>query len=129
MGLVNFNNNVTNLNIIHTKRDYVEANINVLGTVGRATATGVNKTVFDYYNFATNSFRLVDGRLKSDHTSYSTTPVATEPVATTPATTPTTSDSEYDDVPKTSDNRFNPLWLVGIAALCMAGSYSLKKEQ
>lgn len=127
MGLVNFNNNVTNLNIIHTKRDYVEATINVLGTLGRATATGVNKTVFDYYNFSEGAFKLVDGRLKSDHTTYSTAPVAAAPAATAPAAT-TTNDSEYDSVPKTADSRFNPLWLMGIALICLAGSYTLKKE-
>lgn len=130
MCVVNFNNNVTNLNVIHTKRDYVEATINVLGTVGRATATGVNKTVFDYYNFATNAFKLVDGRLKSDSTSYSSTPVASAPAETAPAaTTTTTSGSEYDDVPKTADTRLNPLWLVGISAICLVGCYRLRKEK
>lgn len=128
MCVVNFNNNVTNLNIIHTKRDYVEANINVLGTVGWASANGVNKAVFNYYNFAEGAFKLVDGRLKSDHTSYSTTPVATAPTTPAPAATTATADSEYDDVPKTADNRFNPIWLLGIAVACMSGSYFLKKE-
>ena len=34
---------------------------------------------------------------------------------------------KYDDVPKTADSRFNPLWLVGLAAVCFAGSLGIKK--
>jgi 3-oxoacyl-ACP reductase-like protein len=67
----------------------------------------------------------VEGTLKTADTNYSKTPSA----APAPApSTPSAPSGEYDDVPKTADMRFNPLWLVAMSVACFAGCYILKKE-
>lgn len=136
--LCNFNNNVSNLEIINSKGELLESTVAVAGTVDHVKAYGRSYTHFELYNFAANTFYMASGNLKTDAANFSTTPTATATPAptaapaetTTPSTTTSTNSSssgEYDDVPKTNDIRFNPLWLVGIAAICFVGSYELKK--
>lgn len=129
----NFNNNVSYLEITNTDADNIEATVFVVGTVDHAKSVGATKTHFELYNFVASSFTLHDGALYTKQEQCSQTPIVAtpEPVApTVPATpsTPSTPSSELDEVPKTADIRFNPLWLVGVAAVCLAGSYALKKE-
>lgn len=117
--VVNFNNNVKNLYLLSSSVVAPLATINVLGTcdvydVENSTAA---------YSFAKNTLRVLNGNLVTDVKNYS----FTAPATTTD--TPSTSDGEYDDVPKTSDNRFNPLWLVGLAAVCFLGSYGVRKTK
>lgn len=127
---VNFNNNVSYLEIIRDGADNLEATVRVVGTVGHAKAYDKNKTYFEWYDFAEGSFYSEKNSLFTDPSQRSATPAVTTPVTTpavTPSVTPST-DSEYDAVPKTGDSRFNPLWLVGIAAACLAGGFVIKKR-
>ena len=154
-GLCNFNNNVSYLEVINTKGEHLEATIAIAGTLDHVKAYGKSYTHYELYNFPANTFYMASGTLKTDSSNFSSTPSATatatpaptaapatttdtsttDTSATNTSTTETTtstnsaSSSEYDDVPKTSDIRFNPLWLVGIAAICFVGSYELKKER
>lgn len=121
---INFNKNVSYLEIIREGADNLEATVRVLGTVGHAKAYDKSKTYFEWYDFAENSFYSVKNSLHTDPSLRSATPSTTAPV-TTPSTTPS---GEYDAVPKTGDVRFNPLWLVGLAGVCLAGSYVVKKK-
>lgn len=120
--ITNFNSNVKNLSLLSEKYDLLYATVAVAGTCDHVTASGKSYKHFELYNFTANSLRIENGQLNTPAENYSKTPSA----ATTPTTTTTTS-GEYDDVPKTGDTRFNPLWLVGLAALCFAGSYGVKK--
>lgn len=130
--LVQINNNVNNLEIISSKGDYLHATAAVTGTTDHVKAYSPNYTHFELYNFTAGSLSVVEGALKTAETAYSKTPVATNTIPAAPATstpaTPDTSSGEYDDVPKTADNCFNPLWLVAMAALCFTGSILLRKE-
>ena len=130
----NFNNNVKTLKMLSERHDTLAANIAVAGTLDHLYAAGKNYTHFEFYNFAENTLRIEDGFLKTDASNYSTAPVAATPApeaaagAPAPAAPAAPSD-EYDEVPKTADIRFNPLWLVGMGMVCFAGSYVLKKEK
>lgn len=122
---INLNNNVSYLEIIREGADGLEATVRVLGTVGHAKAYDKSQTYFEWYDFVENSFYSVKNSLYTDPSQRSATPSTTTTV-TTPATT--TPAGEYDAVPKTGDSRFNPLWLVGIATVCFAGSYVVKRK-
>ncbi len=132
--VANFNNNVGTLRILEEREDLLHATIAVVGTVDHLYAGGKNYKHYEFYNFEANSLRIDKGSLKTDASKYSTTPTAATPAPTTPSapaggTTGNAGTSgEYDDVPKTADVRFNPLWLAGIAAVCMIGAYKLKEE-
>lgn len=134
-----FNNNVQNLEIIKPKADLLEATVSVAGTVDHLKGYGSGYTHYELYNFAANSLFIENGSLKTDKSKFSNTPVAAEPTpaptavpvapSTPVTTTPSTPSDAYDDVPKTNDIRFNPLWFVGMAALSLAGACYLKKEK
>lgn len=129
----NFNNNVSYLEVINSDGDKIEATIYVGGTVDHAKSVGTNKTHFDLYSFQTGTFNMHDGALYTKQEQCSQTPPAaatTAPAApATPSTPSTSAGSEYDDVPKTADARFNPLWLIGMAVVCFAGGLALRKEK
>lgn len=110
---VNFNNNVKVLNLASSGTVQPQGDINVLGTCNELHIENSSNA----YSFQKDSLRIRDGKLASDVNSFSFTA----------PTTPSTSDGEYDDVPKTSDIRFNPLWLVAFAAVCFAGSVGIRK--
>lgn len=126
----NFNNNVSYLEIINSDDYNIEATVNVVGTVDHAKSTGLTKTHFDLYSFAAGSFTMHDGALYTKQDQCSQTPPAAATTApATPSAPSTSTGNEYDDVPKTADVRFNPLWLVGLAVVCFAGGLALRKEK
>lgn len=118
--IANLNNNVKNVNIINSKGDLLEASVAVVGTCDHIVASGKSYKHFEHYNFKANTLYVEKGVLKTAAENYSKTPSATN-------TTPSTPSSEYDDVPKTADARFNPLWLALAGILCLAGSIYVKK--
>lgn len=126
---VNFNNNVGFIDIKSERNDNLSANLSVVGTVDHIRASGKSYMHFEKYSFAANTLRVEKGILKTDKAYYSDTAPATTPAPSTNTNTASgTTSSEYDDVPKTGDIRFNPLWLVMIAGVCLAGAYRLKKN-
>lgn len=126
----NLNNNVSYLEITNSVSDCVGATMYVGGTVDHAKCIGKTKTIFDLYSFEAGSFVTHTGALWTKGEQCSQTPPEAEVATPAPSTTTSTStSSEYDDVPKTADIRFNPLWLVGLAAVCFAGSCALRKEK
>jgi len=124
--LIQFNDNVDNLEIIASKQDTLKATVGAAGVVNHVKAYSPNYTHFEFYNFAKGTLSIVDGALKTPSGSYSSAPSAATPAPATPSAP--SSSGEYDDVPKTADIQFNPLWLLALAAVCFAGSYALKKE-
>lgn len=128
----NFNNNVGTLKVLSEKENTLNASVAVVGTVNHLYAGGKDYKHYEFYNFKANTLRVENGALKTDKANYSETAQAA--TTTTPSTSTSTntgsssSSSEYDDVPKTGDIRFNPLWLVMIAGVCLAGAYRLKKN-
>ena len=134
--LVNFNNNVKNLELLSEKNVNLFATVAAAGTVEHVKASGKEFMHFEFYNFEANTLLIKDGHLKTDESKYSKTPSAPAPVATpapTPAATPapatpSASAGEYDDVPKTGDVSVSPLWFLGIAMICMTGQYALKRK-
>lgn len=131
--LCNFNNSVTNLYLCSEKNVNLAATVQVVGTVDYLKASGKDYTHFEFYNFEANSLLIEKGILKTVSSKYSSTPQATAtpaPATTTPAasSSSTASSGEYDEVPKTGDSILNPLWFLGIAALCIAGQYKLNKK-
>ncbi len=135
----NFNNNVKYLEAIDSNEDKLNAHVYVQGTVDHAKAVGVTRTLFDLYSIQAGCFRMEKGAILTKADQCSATPPAATPAPETPAApatpstpeTPTTPSTggEYDDVPKTADARFNPLWLVGCAVVCFAGGLALRKEK
>ena len=116
----NLNNNVKNVIIINSKEDLLEATVTVAGTCDHIVASGKSYKHYELYNFKANTLCVEKGDLKTSEGNYSKTPSASN-------TTPSTPDSEYDDVPKTADVRFNPLWLALAGIICLAGSACIKK--
>lgn len=117
--LANFNSNVKNLSVINSKGDLLESTVAVAGTCDHVIASGKSYKHFELYNFKANTLLIDKGTLKTAAGNYSTTPSASSPS--------TSSDSEYDDVPKTADNRFNPLWLLGLFVVCSFGGVAIRK--
>ena len=111
--------------ILSAKEDLLHASINVLGTVDYLYGGGQNYMHFEHYNFQAGSLVISEGSVKTDESKYSKVPVAT-PAPSAPATG---NSGEYDEVPKTADMHFNPLWLVGMAVICFVGAYKLREEK
>lgn len=126
-----FNNNVGYLEV--TGSYGVSETISSLGTVGHVKGILDTRVFYDVYNVAAGKLSIENGNLKTDAQYYSTTPAAdtssasTDTPATTPAPAAPSNTGEYDDVPKTGETNII-FWLLGIAAVCIAGSYSLKKS-
>lgn len=110
---VNFNKNVKVLNLYNSGTNKPASDIAVVGTCGELHIENSSNA----YSFQENTLRLYDGVLSADTSRFSFTP----------PTTPSTSNDDYDDVPKTGDDGFNPLWLFGLAAICFAGSLGIRK--
>lgn len=127
--LAQFNSDVENMEVIASKGDLLGANVGTNGAVKHLKAYST-KLHFEFYDFAPGALSIVNGELKSAEGTYSATPSAATPApAPVAPSTPAAPSGEYDDVPKTADIRFNPLWLVVLAAACLAGSYALKMEK
>ncbi len=121
--ICNFHMDCTNLDISYTDLPTI-----AVAVVGKCDSFKVhsadNSTVkYQLYNFASNLF-FKDCVIQNDPSEYSTTPTASSAPATPAA--PSASD-EYDDVPKTGESNAY-LLAFGIAALCFAGSFALKKR-
>ena len=134
--LVNFNEPVDNLEVISSKDELLHATVGSGSTVNHLKAYSLSHLHYEIYNVAKNTLSITEGSLKTEEKHYSKVPAAvvqtpseTAPAETTPATPPASSTDEYDDVPKTSDIRFNPLWLVIMATGCFTLSYKLRKEE
>lgn len=123
---VNFNNNVGTLKILSENEEVLRPNVSVVGTVNHLYGAGKSYKHFEFYNFEANSLRIQSGSIVADVSKYSKEPVSTP--APTPSAPTTGTSGEYDDVPKTGDMSFNPLWLVGMAVICMVGAYKLREE-
>ena len=121
----NFNKNVTNLNIIGT--DDINAQVGVEGTADHVKGYDNHRVYYEYYNFAKNTVRIINGSLHTDAAHYSTTPSST-PAPNTPAAGSSSTSGDYDDVPKTGESN-TILWLTGIAAVCLLGSYKLRNNK
>ncbi|MGN1147772.1 MAG: LPXTG cell wall anchor domain-containing protein [Lachnospiraceae bacterium] len=127
-----FNNNVNYLEV--TGSYGVSEAVTVGGTVGHVKGVLDDRVFYDVYNVAAGKLSIENGDLETDAQYYSTTPTEntsvntstdTAAAATTPAAPADT--SEYDDVPKTGESNII-LWLLGIAAMCIAGSFFLRKS-
>ncbi|MBQ7360014.1 MAG: hypothetical protein IJW63_07965 [Lachnospiraceae bacterium] len=125
---VNFNNNVGTLNVLSETDNSLYANINVLGTVDHLIGAGKDHTIYENYSYEKGALKIINGENKSDVTKFTSTPPATTTTPSTPATPSTNNNKsdEYDEVPKTGDSLFSPLWIVVIAAVCMIGAYKTK---
>lgn len=116
--LGNFNNNVTNLTVSSGKNPAPLATVAVAGTCDYFHI----ENGMTCYSFKTNTLRMENGDFKTASENYS----LTAPATSTTSTTSTDSD-EYDDVPKTADSRFNPLWLALLSLVCFVGSVGIRK--
>lgn len=121
----NFNANCDNVEVTYTDASTVSAA--VIGKCNSFYAHDAVSTMHHVYNF-TEPMLFINGDLETAPTAYSTTPSASAPAApVAPATPSAPNANEYDDVPKTGESDVF-LWAFGIAAICFAGSYSLKKR-
>lgn len=111
---VNFNNNLKCLNLYYSSTISPTSDVNVLGTCDELHIEQSSNA----YSFKRNALIIRDGELRSDTNLFS---------FTAPSSTSASSSlgSEYDDVPKTGDAQFNPLWLVCLSAICLSGAYFL----
>ncbi len=123
----NFYNDCTNLDISYT--DLPTIAVNVVGKCNNFKVHSEDNSTIKYqlYNF-TKALSFNDCQLENNANEYSTTPTpsSTAPVVTTTPAAPSTSD-EYDDVPKTGESG-TYLLAFGIAAICFAGSFVLRKK-
>lgn len=123
-----FNNNVGTLNVLNDasrKATTLSANVSVVGTVNHLIGNDGVTTHYELYNFAAGKLSITNGAVKTDAAFFSKTPSATTQTSQT-ATDNSASADEYDDVPKTGESTLL-FWLLGISAICFAGSYRLKK--
>lgn len=139
-----FNNNVGTLQVLDSSG--LHATVTCAGTVDHLIGKDNLQTYYDYYSFAEGKLDIKDGPVKTDAAYYSTTAPAeasqtqatqnetsqaeaVQEQAPQADTTPAeTSSNEYDDVPKTGESNLI-FWLLGISALCFAGSCYLKKAE
>lgn len=123
---ITFHSNVNKLTLIDTEAQST-GDANAAGTVGHVVRqTDSGYIYYQAYNVAAGKLVIEWGSLKTDPAYYSTTPTAVQTPAQAPATQPSASAGEYDDVPKTGESNII-LWLVGIAAVCLAGKQALKR--
>ena len=125
----NFLKDCDNLEIIYTYgRDY-KISVNVLGTCKSFKMSSDVKVKYTGYDFR-KPLSVYEGELVNEDDEYTTTPSAAAPAPAAPAPAapaPSTSDNEYDSVPKTGQST-SSLFAFGLAAVCFLGSYALKKR-
>ncbi len=119
---VNLNKNVAYLEI--NSQDGPLANVAVMGTAGRVKGWDGTTTFYEVYNVKAGKLVIEGGAFKTNASDFSTSPSVT-PSAPSPSTP---SAGEYDDVPKTGNFTISPIWLLCIAAVCLVGSYELKRR-
>lgn len=130
----NFNKNCNTLELIYI--DDPNMSVGVLGTCNDFCVSSETEVLCHLWNF-TDDLIFNEGIVKTARESYSidppsapAAPVVPSTSTSTPSSTTTSSSAsagEYDDVPKTGETA-GYLWLFALAALCFAGSYSLKKK-
>lgn len=124
--VVNFNNNVNYLEI--NAKYPLKATVGSMGTVGHVKAQDQDRVHYEFYNFAAGKLSIKDGSLTTDKAHYSEQPVAAStPVVNITTNTNASASDELDDVPKTGDV-VNYYWMLGVAAVCMAGGLYFKKK-
>lgn len=125
-----FNNNVEYMEVVCTSFP-LKATITVGGTVGHLKAYDIaeNKNVrvhYEYYQIAAGKLSIENGSLKTDAAYYSTVPAPVSDTAQAAGgTTQTSSDDEYDKVPKTGDTTSHG-WLLAIAAVCLISGIGIR---
>lgn len=134
-GTCTFNNNVGTLTILNdsflVNDTLLHGTVTVNGTVDHLIGKDNIQLHYEHYNFAAGKLVITNGDVKTDAAYYSNTPSGTSSTQTTTTqSTPSSTDSgdEYDDVPKTGDSSLI-FWLLGISALCFAGSSLLKAKK
>lgn len=138
-----FNNNVLDMTLYITNQAH--SNISCAGTVGRFCiySTTNDKKQNEFFNIIDGALSLKDGTTYIPSDKYSATPTAeytqamtnasapaapeSTPAPSANASTGSSSDSEYDSVPKTGDSNVY-LWLLCASAVCFAGSHLLRKK-
>lgn len=125
---VNLNNNVGTIELLSNRNEDLNQTVAVLGTVNHLKASGKSYLHYEFYSFVKNTLFIDKGALKTDDANFSETPASAPTAAPAAPSASGSSSNEYDAVPKTGDIRFNPFYLIGIAAVCFLGSYELKKR-
>ena len=125
----NFNNNVTNLYLYAD--DEIHSNVNVVGTVGHLLAvTPPNREYhehFNLYDFPANTLCFSEGVFKPANANFNTPEQHAALVASRPSNSAgTTSNDEYDKVPKTGQSNWYLLFLCA-SVICFAGSQAVRR--
>lgn len=140
--VANFNNNVNYLELIYATEPEPTMVAHVSGTCYELWVhSSDNTTLYSLWNFK-DELDFYDGTLQTKYGKYDVNPPSSKPSAVTPSATtttptpapatpsnqtPSTSADEYDDVPKTGESSAY-LWMFALSALCLAGSYSIRKK-
>lgn len=142
--LCNFNSDVKILNVYYERDEENNApNIGCSQKVEQVNFRSLSEPDWIYYslyNFAADTLSIRNGILQTAETNYSREPIAPSTNTTSTNTTSTnttstntpaagsssSSNSEYDDVPRTGQNNIY-LWLLAAAAACFVGSGLLKR--
>lgn len=126
-----FNSDVGIMEIIGTDKELfatvsVPSNVSVDRLIGRDS----QGTYYDYSDIADGALYIKEGTPDIGDGSYRITPAsAGSPATTAAAKAPATKKpaaGEYDDVPKTGESTA-VYWLLGIAVVCLAGRFALRK--
>lgn len=130
----NFNDDCLSLELVYDQTPTM--GVNVVGKCNYFYCHNNTQTKYMLWNFK-ESIKFADGYLHTPHWSYEIQPPAATPTpapsytTTTPEVTVTATAAPVqgvlDDVPKTSQSS-NYVVALGLAALCLAGCYSLKKK-
>ncbi|MBQ4536673.1 MAG: hypothetical protein II994_03520 [Lachnospiraceae bacterium] len=136
---VTFRSNVSYLELVGEEHE-AEYNATCLGTVGHVKAAKDGHVYYEMFDVAAGRLNIEDGEDETDTDYYSETPGAAPaaPVAPVPAApaqnatqnsapAQSTTSGEYDEVPKTGEVLPAYVWLLGVAAVALAGKVALKK--
>lgn len=129
-GAVTFNSNVNNLQVIATNGTPI-GYVSVAGDVSVAHVVGRDSEgiYYEIFNVDPGRLEIKDGKVETHVNFFDWEgPARTTPIASASTTTKTSASksSEYDDVPKTGEST-TVYWLLGIAVVCLAGRFALRK--
>lgn len=142
--VANFNNDVNYLELVFASEPEPTMVAHVTGTCAElfVHASDDNKVSYHLWNFK-DELNFYNGILQTEYGKYDINPPSSKPAAVTPSTTPaapsnttttpapaapSVSDDEYDDVPKTGES-VAYVWMFALAALCITGSYTIRKKK
>ncbi len=126
----NFNDDCLNLELVYDQNPTM--GVNVVGKCNYFYCHNNTHTKYMLWNF-TQSIKFADGYLHTPYWAYSIEPPTTTPAAPVATQAPAAAtpaapvQGVLDDVPKTGQS-YNYVVALGIAVLCLAGSYSLKRK-